>query len=83
MFNKTDNVRMTITLRSFRANIVVVEVLHIVSVCLWPEASNMQSACAMLSSVTCPALQQYFSTFYHKGHDFREKKTLLSIKCVF
>jgi len=41
----------------------------------------MQCACAILSSVACPALQ-YFSTLSHKRHDFRFKK-LLNVKCVF
>jgi len=40
----------------------------------------MQCACAMLSSVTYPALL-YFSTLSHKRHDLRKK--LLTIKCVF
>jgi hypothetical protein len=31
----------------------------------------MQCACAILSSVTCPAVQ-YFSTLSHKRDDFRK-----------
>jgi len=41
----------------------------------------MQSACAILSYVKCPALQ-YFYTLYHKRHDFRKTESL-NIKCVF
>ena len=40
----------------------------------------MQWACAILSSVACPALQ-YFSTFSHIRHDFRKKK-IFNGKCV-
>jgi len=39
----------------------------------------MQFACAILSSVACPALQ-YFSTLSPKRYDFREK--LLNTKHV-
>jgi hypothetical protein len=35
----------------------------------------MQCACAILPSVACPPLQ-YFSTFSHKLHDFREKNVI-------
>ena len=38
----------------------------------------MQCACAILSSVACPALQ-YFYKFSHKGNDFRKKSYLTKI----
>jgi len=42
----------------------------------------MQSACAIFSSVTCPALQ-CFSTFSHKWDDFQGKKKFTEHKmCV-
>ena len=56
-----------VTLRRVRATSVAVEkqqALHILSVCL-------QSACAIFSSVVCPAVQ--FSTLPHKQHDFQKR----------
>jgi len=41
----------------------------------------MQCACAILSPVTCPAIQ-YFPTLSNK-RNFFEKKKLLKTKCVF
>jgi len=43
--------------------------LHMLSVCLWPQSSSMQSACVNLLSVVRPA-PQYFSTLSHKWHNF-------------
>ena len=47
---------------------------------LLPQVCSMQCACALLSTVACPAIQ-YFSTLSHTWHDFRKK--LLNTKCVF
>jgi len=36
----------------------------------------------ILSSVACPTIP-YFSTLSHNRHDFRKKKKILNLKCVF
>jgi len=41
----------------------------------------MQCACAVLSYVSCLAVQ-YFTTLFHKRHGFRGGKILLNIKCM-
>jgi hypothetical protein len=41
----------------------------------------MQCACAILSSVACPALQ-YFPTLSHKRQDFLGKKVIERKMCV-
>jgi hypothetical protein len=76
-----------VTPRSIRTTIVSVEkqqvlhiLLHILSVCLYPYHLRTQCACAILSFVACPALQN-FPTLSHKWHDFF--KTLLVIKYAF
>jgi hypothetical protein len=42
----------------------------------------MQCACAVLSSVACPALL-YFSTLSHTRHDFRKKQNVTEHKTCF
>ena len=54
------------------------------SACLYPWVSSIQCACAVLYRHLWPRLDvQYFSTLPHERQDFRQKKMLLDIKCVF
>lgn len=50
------------------------------TVYLQPKVSKMQRTCAVLSSVTCSALQ-YFFNICHKRHDFQ--KQFIEPKTVF
>jgi hypothetical protein len=56
-------------------------VLYILSACLLSYESSVQCACAILSSVACPALQ-YFPTLSHKLHDFLKEKMIEPKMCV-
>jgi hypothetical protein len=72
-------------LRRVRLTIVAVEkhyVLHILSVCLQPYLSSMQSACAVVYSNLWPVRLYYvFPPYLINGMIFG--KMLFSIKCVF
>ena len=47
---------------------------------MWPEVSRMQCECAIMSSVTCPALQ-YFPAASLKRYNYRRKGTEIKM-CV-
>jgi len=78
MNNKRGNVLHNITLRRVRVTIVAVEKQRIRITkpeCIFCSLRyRMQCACAILSSVACPALQ-YLSTLPHRRHDFFKKVT--------
>ena len=71
---KTGNVRNNVTLRRVLATVTYCECVS-VALCIL-------HAMRMLHIVICdcPAVQ-YFSTLFHKRHDFRKK--VLNMKCVF
>ena len=67
-----------VTLWCFRPTSVAVEkqyLLHILSVCLLPQVSNIQRVYAMLPSLTCPAVL-HFPHYLTKG-TFSKKKTFI------
>ena len=75
--------RNNLSLRCASVTIVVVEKqeeLHILSVCLQPQLSSMQSECAILCHLWPLFLQH---TLYYLINDNIFGKKLLNIKCVF
>jgi len=53
---------------------------YIFRVCLWPQLSSVQSACAILSPLAYLALQ-YVSALSHKGKILRKKKLIKHEMC--
>ena len=77
-------VRYNVTFRHVRVTIIAVEkqwVLHNQSVLFVAWGIQNKCACAILSSMACPAVQ-YFSTLAHKRHIFRRKKNTEYKMCV-
>ena len=80
--NKTDNVRIMVTLRRVRATIIAVEKQYPLASIFWENVCSLQYPTCnahapyvlQVSSVSWPALQ-YFYTLSHKQHDFRKKKS--------
>jgi hypothetical protein len=82
------------TLRCVHENIVAAEKQSILHICVCG-ACVCVCACVnvalliqhgtrhVVTSFVAPLAPPYFSTLSHKQHDFRKKKKLLNIKCVF
>ena len=71
-----------VTLRRVLATIVTLEKQYSECVYVAFGIQHMQYTCTVLLSVACPALQ-HFCTLSYKRYDFRKKKKLLDIKCLF
>ena len=86
MHNKTGKVRINVTLRRVRVAIVTVEkkAISITRSEYVFATLGIQHAMCIRYIVICglPALQN-FSTLSHKRQDFRKKKKVLNINCVF
>jgi len=65
-----------------RATIFAEETRKVLYILRVRQVSSMQFACAVLLPVACPALP-IFSHFISQKHNFRGKKWLLNMKCVF
>jgi len=76
-YRRTDMTKLIVAFRNFAK---VLNKWYIVWGCIFIAlVIQQQCACAILSSMTCPALQN-FSTLPHKLHDF--EKQIFNTKCM-